>query len=127
MLSDDIAARLANFGYTVTNDDSWLIGFTISKVENDIKTQCNVLTIPDGLYQTEIDMIVGEFLFGKKNMGQLTSLDLSTVVKSIEEGDTTITFAIGSGSMTVEQRFDAIINYLRTPSISFAGFRRVKW
>lgn len=127
MLSDDIAARLIVFGYTVTAADDWLIGFTTSKVENDIKNRCNISTIPEGLYQTEVDMIVGEFLFTKKNLGQLSDLDLSAAVKSVEEGDTTITFAVGSGSSTPEQRFDAVINILRSPSVDFAAFRCIKW
>lgn len=127
MLSDDIAARLLCLGYIVTSEDTWLIDFTISKIENDIKNQCNVDVIPDELYQTKVDMIVGDFLFVKKNMGQLTDLDFSVAVKSIQEGDTNITFAIGSGSSTPEQRFDAIVNSLRNPSINFGSFRRIKW
>lgn len=127
MLADDIKARLETFGYVCTGNDDWLIDFTTLKIENDIKTQCNTDIIPEELYQTKVDMIVGEFLFAKKNMGQLSELDLSAAVKSIQEGDTNITFAFGSGSSTPEQRFDAIISGLRTPNVDFAAFRCIKW
>ena len=127
MLADDIKARLETFGYVCTGNDDWLIDFTTLKIENDIKTQCNTDIIPEELYQTKVDMIVGEFLFAKKNMGQLPELDLAAAVKSIQEGDTNITFAFGSGSSTPEQRFDAIISGLRTPSVDFAAFRCIKW
>ena len=127
MLLDDIKSRLAVFGYVLTENDTWLIEFTTSKIENDIKNLCNVAVIPEELYQTKIDMIAGDFLFAKKNMGQITSIDLTTAVKSIQEGDTSITYAIGDGNFTPEQRFDAIINSLRNPCIDFAAFRRIKW
>lgn len=127
MILDDVTARLASFGYIVTTTDAWLLEFIINKVENHIKSQCNTSTVPEDLYQIEVDMVVGEFLFGKKNMGQLADIDLSAAIKSIQEGDTNITFAIGSGSMTAEQRLDALISSLMHPNADFASYRRIKW
>ena len=39
---------------------------------------------------------------------------MSAAVKQVQTGDTNITFAIGQGSMTPEQRLDSLIAYLRT-------------
>ncbi len=124
---EDVTKRLLDFGYTITDNDTWVLGFIIQKIENHIKNQCNVSAIPDGLHQTAVDMVCGEFLLEKKNIGQLTIVNLDAAVKSIQEGDTNITFAVGAGSMTSEQRLDALISYLMHPDADYASYRCVKW
>lgn len=124
---DDVKKRLESFGYIVTDADTWVLGFIIQKVENHIKSQCNTSTVPEELHQTSVDMVVGEFLLGKKSMGQLIGFDLDAAVKSIQEGDTNITFAFGSGSMTPEERLDALIGFLMHSETNFASYRCMKW
>ncbi|HCQ5969092.1 hypothetical protein NMF83_18145 [Clostridioides difficile] len=127
---DDIEKRLESFEYTLKDGDKWLINFVREKIENIIKLDCNINEIPKELKNIEIDMIVGEFLFNKKNMGQLDikSLNFEVVEKSISEGDTKIDFAIGSGSQTPEQRFDTFVNYLLTYGKNkILTFRCLRW
>ncbi|MDI7817588.1 hypothetical protein QMM58_14530 [Clostridioides difficile] len=127
---DDIEKRLESFEYTLKDGDKWLIGFVKEKIENIIKLDCNINEIPKELKNIEIDMIVGEFLFTKKSMGQLDieSLNFEVVEKSISEGDTKIDFAIGSGSQTPEQRFDSLIAYLTTyGKDKILTFRCLRW
>ncbi|MDB0519979.1 hypothetical protein C4R87_19350 [Clostridioides difficile] len=124
---DDIEKRLESFGYTLKDGDKWLIDFVREKIENIIKLDCNIKTIPIELKGIEIDMIVGEFLFTKKNMGQLDieSLNFEAVEKSISEGDTKVDFAI---SQTPEQRFDSLIAYLMTYGKNkILTFRCLRW
>lgn len=125
---EDVKKRLESLGYTVTQNDEWVLGLTIEKVENKIKNDCNVSTVPDGLHPIAVDMTCGEFLLSKKSIGALTSVDLEAVVKTVKEGDTQVTFAIGEGSQTPEQRFDSLVNYLITYGrASFATYRCIKW
>ncbi len=124
---DDVKKRLESFGYVITEADSWILDFIIQKVESHIKNQCNTVTVPVGLHQVAVDMAVGEFLLGKKSIGQLTGFDLETAVKSIQEGDTNITFAIGEGSKTPEARLDALISFLMHPEDNYASYRCIKW
>ncbi|WP_235675840.1 hypothetical protein [Clostridioides difficile] len=63
---DDIEKRLESFEYTLKDGDKWLIDFVKEKIENIIKLDCNIKTIPIELKEIEVDMIVGEFLFTKK-------------------------------------------------------------
>ncbi|EQE87359.1 hypothetical protein QCW_1227 [Clostridioides difficile CD69] len=129
-LIDDIEKRLESFGYILKDGDKWLIGFVREKIENIIKLDCNIKTMPIELKEIEVDMIVGEFLFTKKNMGQLDieSLNFEAVEKSISEGDTKVDFAIGSGSQTPEQRFDTLVNYLLTYGKNkILTFRCLRW
>lgn len=127
---EDVIDRLKSFGYTVTEADSWVLGFIIDKVENHIKNSCNILTIPDGLYQIAVDMAVGNFLFEKKavDADSLAGIDLSAAVKQIQEGDTSVTYAIGEGSRTPEQRLDAVISWLMSHGEKdFVSYRRLVW
>lgn len=125
---DDVVKRLESLGYTATEADTWVLGFIIEKVENHIKNDCNVSEVPDGLHQIAVDMAVGEFLFQKKSTGQLTGFDMEAVVKQVQEGDTSVTYAIGEGSSTPEQRFDSLVHYLMNYGKgSFASYRRIKW
>ncbi|HBF6827909.1 TPA: hypothetical protein KOT89_000206 [Clostridioides difficile] len=127
---DNIEKRIQGFGYTLKDRDKWLIDFIREKIENIIKLDCNISEIPKELHNIEVDMIVGEFLFTKKNMGQLDieSLNFEAVEKSISEGDTKVDFAIGSGSQTPEQRFDSLIAYLTTYGKNkILTFRCLRW
>lgn len=124
----DVISRLESFGYTVTDGDSWMIGFAVQKVESSIKNKCNITLIPDGLHYTVVDKVCGEFLFTKKQSGQLVGFDMSAAVKQVQAGDTNITFAIGQGSMTPEQRLDSLIAYLTTRGDGdFVCYRKIKW
>lgn len=125
---EDVTKRLASFGYEVTEADAWVLGFIIQKVENYIKDNCNVDVVPEGLHQIAVDMVVGEFLLGKKSTGQLEGFDLEAAVKQIHEGDTSVTFAIGDGSKTPEERLDELILYLMNYGKGkFAAYRCIKW
>lgn len=125
---EDVTARLASFGYDVTENDSWMLEFIIQKVGYSIKADCNIDSIPDGLHEIAVDMVVGEFLLNKKSKGQLEGFELDTAVKQIKEGDTSVTFAIGEGDSTPEKRLDNLIQFLMTYGKGkFASYRCVKW
>ncbi|WP_024622139.1 hypothetical protein [Metaclostridioides mangenotii] len=108
-IMEDIKNRLKFLGYKLIDTDSLTIKFAKDKVENKIKNECSITEIPDGLYQVEIDRICGEFLFAKKQSGQLTEYDFELIEKQIQDGDTTVTYAVEAGQ-TPEQR---LINYLK--------------
>ena len=130
-LEEDVKNFLAAIGFTYSDDDSWMLMFCIEKITNTIKKECNISSIPDGLKQIAVQMVVGEFLYNKKNAGQtegFEQLDFNAVTKSIQEGDTNITFAIGEGCSTPEQRLNNLIAYLMTSGKSeFVTYRKLKW
>jgi len=125
---EDVVERLKSFGYEVTETDNWMLEFIIQKVENSIKADCNINTIPEGLHEIAVDMVVGEFLLNKKSRGQLEGFDLETAVRQIQEGDTSVTFAVGDGSKTSEERLDELILYLMNHGKGkFTSYRCIKW
>lgn len=128
---EKILQRLISFGYTPNEKDSWMITFCMQKVENHIKNSCNISEIPDELKEIEIERICGEFLFSKKQTGQLNAengFDVEMAIKQVQAGDTNVTFAVGEGSETLETKLNALISYLIDYGESdFICYRQIKW
>lgn len=128
---EKILQRLMSFGYTPSEKDSWMITFCMQKVENHIKNSCNISEIPDELKEIEIERICGEFLFSKKQTGQLNAengFDVEMAVKQVQAGDTNVTFAVGEGSETLETKLNALISYLMNYGEGdFICYRQIKW
>ncbi|MFJ8064901.1 hypothetical protein ACIQYS_09730 [Psychrobacillus sp. NPDC096426] len=125
----EIKERLKGLGVPASIEDEYILNFIIEKVTNHIKTQTNLSNIPVPLHHIAIDMVVGEFLMMKKSMGQLAidGIDFGLVAKTIQDGDTTTTFAIDKDNMTPEASFNAFINYLRHDSFDFIAYRVLTW
>lgn len=125
-----VKERLQSLGYTVKDSDDIAINFAMQKVENTIKNYCNISAIPDGLIHVAINMVVGEFLMSKKTFApsDLLNFNLDSAIKQIQEGDTNISFAVGEGSKTDEQRLDSFIDYLLNYGRDeFITYRRFRW
>ena len=128
---EKILQRLMSFGYTPSEKDSRMITFCMQKVENHIKNSCNISEIPDELKEIEIERICGEFLFSKKQTGQLNAengFDVEMAIKQVQAGDTNVTFAVGEGSETLETKLNALISYLMNYGEGdFICYRQIKW
>ena len=126
------AARglLENIGYKTALADEPALRFCIESVCNTIKNTIHCKDIPNGLEHVIVRRTVGEFLKSKKTFapGDLTMIDLDAGIKQIQEGDTNITFAVGAGSMTPEQRLDNFINgLLAAGQDEILHYRRLVW
>lgn len=120
--------RLKGFGLDVVVDDSLTISFAMSKVKNHILSVCNVNIIPTQCEQIFVDMICGEVLNIKNQKGELAdTLPDEASVKSIQLGDTNVTFAVDN-SVTSEDRLKNLINYLlHNKEGDLISYRKVKW
>ena len=109
---EQIIKRLKMFGYTVDQGDYDHLDYEMSKILNYVQNYCNITVIPEILDPRIIDRICSDFLYYKKNSGSLEGFNYDEVIKSIKEGDTTITYAVGQGEDTPENRFDAFVKSL---------------
>ena len=124
---ETILNRLDSFGYEIKESDAWMIGFAMQKVENTIKNECNISEIPDGLFHTAVDMSCGEFLFAKKQIGQLEigDLDLTGAISSIKEGDTQVNF---NSDESDSDKVDSLLNYLlNNGKGELVCYRKIRW
>lgn len=127
-----VIKRLNSLGIMVSSEpgnvDEMIINFSIDKVTNHINNQTNLNEIPEGLFEIVVDMVVGDFLYTKKSMGQLNieTLDFDLIAKQVQDGDTNVTFAVETNS-TPEAQFNAFINYLRHAETDFIRYRVLLW
>ena len=126
-MREDVVNMLAAFGVTGAADDP-LLDILLKNVQQRICNKTNQSVIPEGLKGVAVYMAVGEYLNMKKCSGQLEGFDLDAAVKSIQEGDTNITFALGEGSSTPEQRLNSLIDHLINGRIGeIYRYRRLVW
>ena len=124
----DIIARLAQLGYTAVEADGKQIEFELEKIIDYTLNYCKITTIPTAIEKRLIDRVCGEFLFYKKNSGELEGFNYEPVIKQIKEGDTSITYAVGQGEDTPENRFDTFIKQLeRGYDKWITPHRRLRW
>lgn len=124
----DVINRLTQLGYTVTVEDSNQIDFELDKIVNYTLNYCNVQEVPKIVELRLIDRVCSDFLYYKKNSGSLKGFNYDAVIKQIKEGDTSITYAVGQGEDTPENRFDAFVKQLeRGYDKWLTPHRRLRW
>lgn len=125
---EDIIERLKQLGYEATETDYNQLYFELEKTLNYVLIYCNISTIPETLTPRIVDRVCGDFLYYKKNSGSLKGFDYDAVIKSIKEGDTTVTYAVGQGEDTPENRFDTFVKSLDRGFDKWCTpYRRLRW
>jgi len=122
---EDIKKRLASFGYTYLDPDEFTLTFIMKKVQKEVMAECGKLH--EDLTNHIVDWVCGEFLQEKKNAGLLADFDLTTLqIKSITEGDTSITYD-EKGSLSNEQRLGILIDSLMSTKNKIIKYRVLTW
>ena len=125
---EQVIKRLKMLGYTATVEDNEQIDYEMNMILNYVKNYCNITNIPEILDPRIVDRICSDFLFYKKNSGSLKDFNYDLVIKSIKEGDTTLTYAVGQGEDTSENRFDSFVKQLgRGFDKWITPYRRLRW
>lgn len=128
IVRDNVIKRLEQLGYNATESDFSQIDYELELTLNYVKNYCNITTIPEILDLRIIDKVCGSFLYYKKNSGSLEGFNYDAVIKSIKEGDTTLTYAVGQGEDTPENRFDSFVKSLERGFDKWiTPHRRLRW
>ena len=125
---DMVIDRLAHFNYVAEESDYSHIDYELEITINYVKNYCNIQEIPTILDYRIVDKVCSNFLYYKKNSGQLTSFDYDVVIKELKEGDTTVKYNVGEGGDTPESRFDSFVKQLeRAFDKWITPHRRLRW
>lgn len=122
-----VAKRLVSFGYTPTEEDAWMIAFTMQKVMHHVLNEINHTKVPDELFEVVVDMVCGEFLLVKFQTGKLVldSLDLDGMIQSVTEGDTTVSFSTEGSD---ESKFNSLLTWLiQGKGSDLLCYRKMRW
>ena len=125
---EQVIDRLGHFGYTVTEEQHDMVEFEMNKTINYVFNYCNITEIPQIIELRLIDRICAYILFNLKNAGKLDGFNYDYVIKQIKEGDTTISYAVGQGEDTPENRFDSLVKQLERGFDKWiTPHRRLRW
>ena len=123
-----VVERLGSLNLIISPEDTLRIKHLISKVDGYTRTICNFTEtedLPTLITPAFVDEVVGEFLHEKVKSGLL---DVEAARKTIKEGDTSITYAYGDGSVAPEARLDSLVkgieNHYRTVIMRY---RKISW
>ena len=120
-----VVERLKSLSYDVTEQDKYAISFTIQKVENKIKSYCNIEEIPEELLQKEIDMICGEYLLDIENtVGLEGKIDMESI-SSISIGNIDVSFQ--NGNTTKDDKIQKFLETLTEGYKDLVCYRQIKW
>lgn len=120
---EEVILRLEGLGYVYREEDKEAIEFSLQSVESYIANSCNLSYVPEGLKFVAVDMCCGEFLKAMRECGNLESFDISPTVKTIKEGDTSVTYS-DEGEYSVDR---LIQHLLRDREAELASYRVLKW
>lgn len=121
-IKDLVIARLTGFGVTLNDADTPMIEYGIEFVGLRIQNFCNITEIPEELDYEWANAVCADFLKMKLSTGGIENV--SGVVKSIQEGDTNITF---SESSTPEAQLLECIAKMQLDASGLIRFRKMVW
>ena len=126
-MAETVVERLVSFGYEPTDEDSWMIAYSMKGTVNHVLNEINHKTVPEDLREVVVDMVCGEVLNAKLQSGQLnlSTMDLDGMIQSVTEGDTTVSFhADGSDEMKLKELLSWLIHGKGSDLLCY---RKMRW
>ena len=126
-MTESVVNRLVSFGYDPTENDAWMIAYTMKGTVNHVLNEINHTTVPEGLFEVVVDMVCGEVLNAKFLTGQLDmlNLDLDGMIQSVSEGDTTVSFSADGSD---EAKLKGLLSWLiHGKGSDLICYRRMRW
>ncbi len=127
-LVKQVLERLESYKYTPKSTDLGTLAFSMRLVDTNIKNRCSISVVPEELLTCAVDRACGEVLFSLMQTGGLSNdFNLELAVKSVQTGDTNVSFATEK-SLTQEQRLDTLIYSLRNSGEDdLKYYRKIRW
>lgn len=128
-MKEDIIKLLEYYGYKANETEGDIIDYVLERSRQYIKNFCNISVIPKELKPLLKEMATGEFLQLKMltNPEGFEGLDFEAEgIKSISEGDVSISFNSGTEASAVA-KYTALIDRLRCRDDELIAFRRLRW
>lgn len=115
--------RLDDLGWKIRDEDYDAVTFAVDKTYEYILSFCNIDEIPNELVYIAVDMAVGEFLMDKYSVNEVSGYIDGGFVKSITEGDVSVSYSNGEACSELEELIDTLMD---KKDILYS-YRRLKW
>lgn len=105
-----------------------LISFSVESVLDFLSMEINPSLNPLDFLNLVSDIALGEYLIRIKNANlDLLNVNFDDAIKTIKEGDVSLTYAIGEGMKTNEQRLDFLIDFFISKKKLLLTKKIIKW
>lgn len=117
--------KLESFRFQLVQEDLFALIFAVHGAVHRVQTYCNIKSIPKEALPKVADLSIGIFLGDKLQNGQLNlgELDFSSVIQSVTEGDTSVTFGVNA-SDRISALFRSMTNL---ESGELACYKKLRW
>lgn len=124
MLAEKIILMLEAMSFELEESDRTLVSYILENVKRAVLNYCNLRELPEELEPAVINATCAEYIRAWKNTGKMNGKTAETVVKSVQEGDTNITFAEDEAP---GKKLDRLISSMELNYSKLTGFRRLRW
>lgn len=127
-ISDEIIEKLNNLNLININLNlcKKIAFMAIKSVENYIKCEINSFIDFSLIKEIFIDIAIGEYLTLIKNANLDENMKFETAIKSISEGDVSITYSTETAE-TKEDRLNQLIGYFLGKRSLLLNFKAIRW
>ncbi|MDE6357179.1 MAG: hypothetical protein K2L15_01160 [Eubacteriales bacterium] len=127
-ISDEIIEKLNNLNLININLNlcKKIVFMAIKSVENYIKCEINSFIDFSLIKEIFIDIAIGEYLTLIKNANLDENMKFETAIKSISEGDVSITYSTETAE-TKEDRLNQLIGYFLGKRSLLLNFKAIRW
>ena len=121
---DEICNKLDDLNLSIKNNylSKKIILMAINSIKDFIKLEINPFIEFSLIKDTFVNLVIGEYLQLIKSANLETDLNLDKAIKSIKEGDTSITY-FEKGNISL----DDIIQYFINKKRLLYNFKRIVW
>lgn len=127
-ISEEIIKKLNNLNLININLNlcKKIVFMAIKSIENYIKCEINSFIDFSIIKETFIDIVIGEYLTLIKNANLDENMNFETAIKSISEGDVSITYSTETAE-TKEDRLNQLIGYFLAKKSLLLNFKAIRW
>lgn len=125
-LLDTVTQNIKNLNLTYIDDEQTLsiLKIAFNSILNFINLNFDPFFDFNSIYHIISDITIGEYLLLIKNSNLQSQLDLQDSIKTISEGDISITYF---ESQSNEDKIDFLINYFLNKKKDLITFKSISW
>lgn len=127
-ISDEIIQKLKTLNLININLNlsEKIVSIAINSIQNYINCEINPFIDFSLIKQIFIDLVIGEYLLLIKNANLDSTMDFEPAIKSISEGDVSITYSTENLENNA-QKLNFLIDYFLSKKSLLLNFKSIRW